>query len=110
MTVRWTNAAVAHLVAIHEHIALDSPRYASRMVDRITARTRQIGTFPLSGHSVPEYRSPTIREVIEGPYRVIYEVSEEGVQVLAVIHGARLLPPEPPKKATVEPGDSADSP
>jgi len=41
---------------------------------------------------------------------VIYEVSEEGVQVLAVIHGARLLPPEPPTKATVEPGDSADSP
>jgi len=37
MTVRWTKAAMAHLVAIHEHIARDSPRYASRMVDRITA-------------------------------------------------------------------------
>jgi toxin ParE1/3/4 len=49
MTVRWTNSAIAHLMAIHEHIAHDSPRYASRMVDRITARTRQIGSFPLSG-------------------------------------------------------------
>jgi len=72
MTVRWTNSAIAHLVAIHEHIGRDSPRHASRMVDRITARTRQIGTFPLSDQSVPEYRDPAIREVIEGLYRMIY--------------------------------------
>jgi toxin ParE1/3/4 len=109
MTVRWTNSAIAHLVAIHEHIARDSPRYASRMVDRITARTRQIGSFPLSGQSVSEYRDPAIREVIEGPYRVIYEVSGNDIRVLAVIHGARLLPLQPPKSQNVEPSDAADS-
>jgi toxin ParE1/3/4 len=105
MSVRWTNAALAHLVAIHEYIAHDSPRYAARMVDRITARTRQIGTFPPSGQSVPEYRDPDIREVIEGPYRVIYEVFGEDVRVLAVIHGARLLPPRTESAENVEPGD-----
>lgn len=110
MSVRWTNSALAHLVAIHEHIARDSPRYAARMVDRITARTRQIGTFPLSGQSVPEYRHPAIREVIEGPYRVIYEVSGEDVRVLAVIHGARLLPPRPDSAEDVESGDPETSP
>jgi toxin ParE1/3/4 len=109
MTVRWTNSAIAHLMAIHEHIAHDSPRYASRMVDRITARTRQIGSFPLSGQTVPEYRNPAIREVIEGPYRVIYEVSGNDVRVLAVIHGARLLPQQPPQSGNVEPSDAADS-
>jgi len=109
MTVRWTNSAIAHIMAIHEHIARDSPLYASRMVDRITARTRQIGSFPLSGQTVPEYRDPAIREVIEGPYRVIYEVSGNNVRVLAVIHGARLLPQQPPKSGNVEPSDAADS-
>ena len=109
MTVRWTHSAIAHLVAIHEHIARDSPRYASRMVDRITARTRQIGSFPLSGQSVPEYRDPAIREVIEGPYRVIYEVLNNDLRVLAMIHGARLLPPRSPKSGNVEPSDAADS-
>jgi hypothetical protein len=29
MNVRWTNSALAHLAAIHEHIAHDSPRYAA---------------------------------------------------------------------------------
>jgi toxin ParE1/3/4 len=98
MTVRWTTSAIAHLVSIHEHIARDSPRFAARMVDRITTRTRQIETFPRSGQSVPEYRDQDIREVIEGPYRVIYEVCGEDVFVLAVIHGARLLPPQRPTR------------
>jgi len=79
------------------------------MVDRITARTRQICSFPLSGQSVPEYREPAIREIIEGPYRVIYEVVGNDVRVLAVIHGARLLPQQPPKSGDVEPSDAADS-
>jgi len=96
MNVRWTNSALAHLAAIHEHIAHDSPRYAAVVIDRITGRSRQIGEFPLSGQSVPEYRDPAIREVIEGPYRVIYEVVGQDVRVLAVIHGARLLPTLPP--------------
>jgi hypothetical protein len=41
------------------------------MVDRITSRSKQIGQFPESGQMVPEYERPNVREVIEGPYRVI---------------------------------------
>lgn len=109
MTVHWTSSAMAHLVAIHEHIARDSPRYALRMVDRITARTRQIASFPESGQSVPEYRDAAIREIIEGPYRVIYELSGTDVRVLAVIHGARVLPPQPPSTESGKPRRAADS-
>jgi hypothetical protein len=54
---------------------------------------------------VPEYRHPAIREVIEGPDRVINEVSGEDVRVLAVIHGARLLPARPDSAEDVESGD-----
>jgi len=61
-------------------------------VDRITERSKQIGTLPATGQVVMEYGDPTIREVIEGPYRIIYRCGSQ-VEVLAVIHGARLLPP-----------------
>jgi toxin ParE1/3/4 len=47
----------------------------------------------LSGHAVPEYQDPAIRQVLEGNYRIIYRVGEEGVEILAVIHAARQLPP-----------------
>jgi plasmid stabilization system protein ParE len=49
---------------------------------------------------VPEYQDPDIREVLEGQYRVIYEVTAKEIQVLAVIHGAQLLPPEPPRETS----------
>lgn len=96
MKVLWTHNAVGHLTTIYEHIAHDSSRYARRMVDRITSRSQQFAAFPRSGQMVPEYQDPDIREVIEGPYRVIYSVGVECVRVLAVIHGAQILPPDPP--------------
>lgn len=64
------------------------------MVDRITQRSVQIGLYPESGRAVPEFDAPDIREVIESPYRIIYRARSDRVDVLAVVHGARLLPPQ----------------
>ena len=89
MKVQWTQTAVGHLDAIHAYIAQDSPAYAKHMVDRLTRHSRQISTFPLSGRRVPEYDLEQIREVIEGPYRIIYHIKPDGIVVLAVIHAAR---------------------
>ena len=99
MKVLWTRAALGHLTDIYEHIARDSRRYAKRMVDRITARSKQIASFPESAPVVAEYADPEVREVLAGPYRVIYRIESEAVVVLAVIHAARLLPPAPPGKS-----------
>ena len=35
-----------------------------------------------------------IRELIEKPYRIIYRIKADQIDVLAVIHGARLMPEE----------------
>ena len=94
MRVHWTQNAVEHLVNIYEHIALNSPTYAQRMVDKITRRSEQIADQPLSGRKVPEYQTEDIRELIEKPYRIIYRIKANQIDVLAVIHGARLLPEE----------------
>ena len=94
MSVHWTNNAIEHLVNIYEHISLNSPTYAKRMVDRITRRSEQIADQPQSGRKVPEYEAEDIRELIEKPYRIIYRIKSDQIDVLAVIHGARLLPEE----------------
>lgn len=93
MKTNWTRTAVEHLVAIYEHIAQDAPLYAQRVVDRLTRRSEQIAKFPGSGRTVPEYDAPDIREVIERPYRIIYRVRADQIDVLAVVHGAQRLPP-----------------
>ena len=94
MKVRWTNNAIEHLLNIYKHIALNSPTYAKQMVDRITRRSEQIADQPLSGRKVPEYEAEDIRELIEKPFRIIYRIKSDQIDVLAVIHGARLLPEE----------------
>ena len=94
MKVHWTLNAIKHLTNIYEYIALNSPTYARRIVDRITRRSEQISTQPLSGRKVPEYEAEDIRELIEKPYRIIYRIKQDQIDVLAVIHGAQLLPEE----------------
>jgi addiction module RelE/StbE family toxin len=94
MRVHWTQNAVEHIVNIYEHIALNSPTYANRMVDKITRRSEQITAQPLSGRKVPEYQTDDIRELIEKPYRIIYRIKADQIDVVAVIHAARLLPEE----------------
>ena len=63
-------------------------------MDRITRRSSQIAGNPLSGRMVPESQAEDIRELIEKPYRIIYCVKEDQIDMLAVIHGARLMPDE----------------
>ena len=92
MEVHWTDTATAHLDNIYAYIARDSERYALRTVDRITQRSIQIAKYPLSGRMVPEISIEQIREVIEGPYRIIYYIKPDRIDVLAVIHGAENFP------------------
>ena len=91
MKVHWTETAEAHLDAIYAYIAQDSKTYALRTVDRMTRRSQQIGTFPLSGRKVPEYEMDQIREVFSGPYRIIYHIKPDEIDVIAVIHGSMNL-------------------
>lgn len=94
MKVYWTLNAIKHLTNIYEYIALNSPTYARRTVDRITRRSVQIASQPFSGRKVPEYQAEDLRELIEKPYRIIYRVMQNQIDVLAVIHGAQILPEE----------------
>jgi len=48
--------------------------------------------FPMSGRKVPEYELENIREIIEKPYRIIYRIRKDRIDILAVMHGAQLLP------------------
>jgi toxin ParE1/3/4 len=93
MKVVWSDSALSQLSRIHDFIATDSARYALRMVDRITDRTRQLVKFPQSGQLVVEYNNPALRELIEGAYRIIYHIEPPRIVVVAVVHGARILPP-----------------
>jgi plasmid stabilization system protein ParE len=88
MKVHWTDTAESQLDSIYNYIAQNSASYALRTIDKITARSKQIAAFPLSGRKVPEYDLDQIREVFSGPFRIIYYIKPDQIDVIAVIHGA----------------------
>jgi len=92
VNVYWTDEARNHLDKIHDYIAQDSPEYALRVVDRLTRRSEQIATFPRSGRTVPEVDDSDLREIIEGPFRIVYRVLERQIDIVAVLHSSRLAP------------------
>ena len=93
MKVFWTDTAVKHLSAIYIYIVQNSPQYATRMIDRLTRRSQQIASFPLSGRVVSEFETKQIREVIEGSYRIIYYIKPDQIDILAVLHSAQQIMP-----------------
>lgn len=95
MRVHWTNEALDQLLRIRERVAERSPDAADRLVERLATRAEQLDAFPRSGRAVPEYERDDIREVIVRPYRVIYRVKPEQIDILSVVHSRRRLPPNP---------------
>jgi toxin ParE1/3/4 len=92
--VTWTEPALADVGAIKNWIADTSPEIADAFSDRLIDSTVRLGSFPSSGRVVPEKNLDNIREVIFGRYRIIYAFSESEVEILTVIHGARILDPK----------------
>jgi addiction module RelE/StbE family toxin len=92
MKVVWSDRALRSLAAIHTHIAVDSETRAHQVIDRILKRGDQLSEFPLSGRSVPHSRRPNLRELIEQPYRIVYRVRRDQVDVIDVFHSARRPP------------------
>jgi len=77
------------LKQIHDYIANDSRYYAKKVVQTIAERTEELMAFPQIGRMVPEIDNPNIRELFVYSYRLIYEISSDGIEILAVIHGKR---------------------
>ena len=89
--VIWTEFALEDLKAIHEYISQDSKVYADKFIEKLINRVDQLENFPESGRSVPEFSSETIRELIEGNYRIVYKISPDHIGVVRIHHSARQL-------------------
>jgi plasmid stabilization system protein ParE len=92
--VVFTAHAVSRLRQILAFIAADSPANAVSMVERIIARAETLDTQSFRGRRVPEFQQDNVREIREPPYRIIYRVTADVVQVLTIMHERQLLPDE----------------
>ena len=92
--VIWTEPAKADLRSIHDFIAHDSRHYAKKVTQDIAAKTDILNKLPRVGRMVPELGNENIRELPLYSYRIVYEIRDRDISVLAVIHKRRNLRPE----------------
>ncbi len=95
-TITWAPSALKDIDSIATYIAADSLNAAKNMVELFFEKAKVLETFPLYGKRVRELNNNSLREILVGRYRMIYEVfSEEEVNILSVHHQLRLLKNSP---------------
>lgn len=88
----WSPQSIRDIESIREYIARDSPATADLVVRKIIAAVQRLIPFPKSGRMVPERQAEQIREVIVTPYRVVYRLRGETVEIVTIFRGSREFP------------------
>lgn len=85
----WTDEAIDDLKSIHDYISKDSINNAIRFSNKILDKTDVLINFPKSGRIVPEFGSESIRELIEGNYRIIYKMEDSLISIIRIHHSSQ---------------------
>jgi len=91
MRVRWTTDAADDLERICDYIGEDRPESARRVAQSVIERIGTLETFPHLGRSG---RVQGTREIAFPPlpFAAIYEVDDDQIIVLRILHGAQRWP------------------
>ncbi len=92
--VIWSDCARADLRRIFEYIEHDSPHYARKVVQEITAKPDILIEYPGIGRMVLELGDENVRELLIYSWRIIYELNEKDIIILTIVHQRKNLKPE----------------
>jgi addiction module RelE/StbE family toxin len=92
MRIVWTRKALRHLADIRTYIEQDKPEAARKVAASILRTVAYLAQHPHLGRPG---RKPGTRELViaDTPYLVPYQVRDDRLIILAVLHGAQ-RPPE----------------
>jgi toxin ParE1/3/4 len=92
MRVRWTPQAEQDIEEVHQFVARDSLKAADGLIDKLYTTALRLGQFPKLGKGGCVKGTRDL--VVPGtPFYLSYRVVDEGIHILAVVHGARRRPP-----------------
>lgn len=94
--IRLTGSAQDDLAEIWHYIALEqqSPLNADSLADAFDERFQLLAQHPEAGEAVEHLRSGTRRSIANQRFLVFYQIEPDGILILRVLHGARLVRPE----------------
>lgn len=91
MIIRWSPQAYADRAAIWDFIASDNPTAAARMDETFSDASSGLVHHPEMGR--PGIVTGTRELFPVERYRLVYEVRDSEIWILALVHTSRLWPP-----------------
>jgi toxin ParE1/3/4 len=85
----WTPGARNDLDEIVTYITRDSSSSAIAFLEEVLNSSESLMTLSERGRIVPELADPQVRELFVKSYRLFYEIQQDEVHVLGILHGAR---------------------
>ncbi len=87
-----TESAYADLEEVEAYIGRSSRSLGIDFTSRIFDKLELLQQQPKMGRKVPEYNKDSIRELLQGKYKIVYQITDNTViAVVRVVHGSRLL-------------------
>jgi len=87
-----SNSAYFDFEAIKEHYTEEgAPHIEERLIVNIIEYIETIPANPDIGRKVPEFNTEKIRELIHGPFRVVYLREEQLIHIVRIWRSERLL-------------------
>lgn len=90
-SVFWIESAVLEIEEIRQyHTEQGEGEYADKLRQALLETAQRLKQQPHRGKLMTKL-GPRYREIFHRPYRIIYEVEEQSVYILSVMHTARDL-------------------
>ncbi len=90
--IKFTDQALNDIDEIAYFISASSSYYAGLQVQKFFQRVDMLERFPNIGRVVPELNHKSVRELIEGSYRIIYRVlTKAEIHILTIHHSSKRL-------------------
>ena len=89
--LEWSLQAIEDIEAIASFIEKDSKIYAKSVVSKIYDKSNILTDFPKIGRVVPELNDENVREIFVYNYRIIYNIKEDAILIISIVHGKMLL-------------------
>jgi plasmid stabilization system protein ParE len=86
LKIIWSPRARQKAREAVDFIKEDRPLASGEWLEGLVQRVLLLEEFPDQGRIVPEWGQPDVREVLHPPYRVLYQVSSERVEILTLSH------------------------
>jgi toxin ParE1/3/4 len=87
----WTEPALSDLDAVADYIALDNPKAARDLVQRVFEHMDHLQQHPESGSKPNKFKGWRYRQIIESPCRIFYRYEAGQVFILHVMRSEKRL-------------------